>query len=379
MELSFRLNQIGVVNAWPRKFSDGYGSSTLSLINSSGAASLASLNGQTDLQDSMCKLIHASLATSTWSKYASGWRAFYAYEQHVKKSFSWPLSKDTLRGFAVFCISEKRLKPASVKSYLSSLVCLHKIKGFANYEIKDTLVDAILKGAGNLIMSAPVPVPNTRRVMTMPLLKHLGHRLRLSGWSKETQKTIWSACLTGFFATARMGELLAPSESRFDPSSTLTWACVKYRPDNSFLIHIRLTKSGTKEGEFIDIFPFPDPNLCPVRALLSLHKSQLKAGGGKPEDPVFTYPTGRYLTTSGLNAVFRVLLSDMCDFKKDTISCHSLRAGIPSALSRFPDLMSSDDVKGWGRWSSEAYQRYTRLKIDQKREIFMKIIAALMS
>jgi hypothetical protein len=39
--------------------------------------------------------------------------------------------------------------------------------------------------------------------------------------------------------------------------------------------------------------------------------------------------------------------------------------------------MTSDDVKGWGRWSSDAYQRYTRLKVDQKRSIFEKIITAL--
>ena len=94
---------------------------------------------------------------------------------------------------------------------------------------------------------------------------------------------------------------------------------------------------------------------------------------------MFTYPSGKFLTTTALNSAFKTLLSDVCDFTQDTISCHSLRAGIPSALTRFPDLLSSDDIKGWGRWSNEAYQRYTRLKVDQKREIFMKIVTALQS
>ena len=325
----------------------------------------------------MCQLIHASLAAGTWNKYASGWRAFEAYEIFVGKSFSWPLSKDTLRGFAVYCIRERNLKPSSIKEYLSSIVCLHKIRGFANYEIKDTIVAAILKGAGNLLMCSDNPPPATRRVMTMPLLRHMGHRLGKSGWSKETTRAIWAASLVGFFGTTRMGEILAPAEFSFDESATLTWSCVKYRPDNSFLIHIRLPKSGNKEGEFIDIFPFPDVGLCPVKALLNHYKSQCKLGWGRPQDPVFILPSGKFLTTAGLNSIFRLLFEDICDFKRHTISCHSLRAGIPSALSRFPDLMSSDDVKGWGRWSSEAYQRYTRLKIDQKREIFMKIISAL--
>ena len=325
----------------------------------------------------MCQLVHASLAAGTWSKYASGWKAFQDFEAFVSKTFTWPLSKDTLRGFAAFCISHRKLKPASVKTYLSSLVCLHKIKGFANYEVKDGLVEAILRGADNLIMSSPITTINSRRVMTMPLLRHLGHKLSLSGWCTDTQLTIWAAVLIGFFGTARMGELLAQHEHSFDTSSTLTWACVQYRPDNSFLLHIWLPKSGAKEGEFIDIFPFPGHSCCPVKALLSHLQAQKKLGWGRIQDPVFTYPSGKFLTPSGLNAIFKSLLGDICDFERNSISCHSLRAGIPSALSRFPDLMSSDDVKGWGRWSSEAYQRYTRLKIDQKREIFMKISSAL--
>ena len=329
------------------------------------------------MQDNMCQLIHASLAAGTWSKYASGWRAFEAYQAFVAKRFSWPLSKDTLRGFAVYCATVRKLKPASIRSYLSSLVCLHKIRGFHNYEVKDSLVGTILKGAENLSMCSPTPVSSTRRVMTMPLLRHLGQKLRQTGWSKSTQRSIWTASLVGFFATARMGELLAPTENSFDPSATLTWSCVQYRQDHSFLIHIRLPKSGSKEGEFIDLFPFPEAGLCPVQALLNHYKSQKRMGRGRPQDPVFTYESGKLLTTAGLNSVFSSLFADICDFKRDTISCHSLRAGIPSALAKFPDLLSSDDVKGWGRWCSEAYSRYTRLKVDQKREIFMRIITAL--
>ena len=72
---------------------------------------------------------------------------FTAFESHAKTKFSWPLEKDVLRGFAVFCLSVRKLKPASVKTYMSSLVCLHKLKGFADYEVKDSLVEAILRGA----------------------------------------------------------------------------------------------------------------------------------------------------------------------------------------------------------------------------------------
>ena len=358
-----------------KKYSRGGGSGTLHLINQSGATALQSLQGRPSLQTDMGHLLHASLAAGTWSKYASGWNMFTAFESHAKTKFSWPLEKDVLRGFAVFCISVRKLKPASVKTYMSSLVCLHKLKGFADYEVKDSLVEAILRGAENLSMVAPVPPRNTRCVMTLPLLRHLGYRLRRSGWSKTTQQTIWTAAAVAFFGSTHMGEILAQAEHCFDESSTLTWACVKYRQDSdSFLLHIRLPKTGEKEGEFIDLFPYPASGCCPVAALKRHFTMQQECGRGEQQHPVFVYPSGKNLTPSGFNSSLKILLADICDFQRDTISGHSFRAAVPSALSRFPDLMSSDDVKGWGRWSSECYQRYTRLKTEQKAQIFKKIM-----
>ena len=293
------------------------------------------------------------------------------------QKFTWPLNKEVLRGFAVFCSSVKNLKPASVRAYMSAIVCLHRIKGFTTFEINDSLVNAILKGAANLLMSSPNPPSNTRRVVTIPILRHLGHKLCKSGWTETTVQNVWTAALTAFFGTMRMGELLSQKETEFDPSATLTWACVKYRPDNSFLLHVKLPKMGTVEGEFVDIFPFPHRGLCPVAALRKQFTLQQEMGRGKMSDPVFIYTSGKFLTPAGFNAVLRILLGDICDYKRDTISGHSFRAGIPSAVARCPELMSSDDVKNWGRWASGTYQRYTRLKNEEKRQIFNKIVLVL--
>ncbi len=51
-------------------------------------------------------------------------------------------------------------------------------------------------------------------------------------------------------------------------------------------------------------------------------------------------------------------------------SGHSFRAAIASALAENTTLASDTDIKKWGRWSSEAYMIYTRLKLEQKRAIF---------
>jgi len=182
---------------------------------------------------------------------------------------------------------------------------------------------------------------------------------------------VWSAGLVAFFGTMRMGELLSPADNWLDPGATLTWGDVKYREDsNSYLIHVKSPKMGTSEGEFVDIFPFTSiKGMCPVAALRKQQELQRSIGKGRRTDPVFIYPSGNYVTLDAYNKALKVLLCDIVDFNKDTISCHSFRAGLPSLISRHPDLMSSEDIKGWGRWSSEAYNRYTRLKIDQKRKI----------
>jgi hypothetical protein len=271
----------------------------------------------------------------------------------------------------------KKLQPSSTKTYLSAITHAHKLKGFTEFSIDDSMVASLLRGAERMQMVEPSGKPNNRRVMTIHLLRIIGHKLRRSGWSESSQQTVWAVCTVAFFTSARMGELLAPAEGHHDPTSTLTWACVQSRADGSFLLHVRLPKSGQKEGEFLDVFPYSQHGCCPAAALRRHAELRQAAGGGGSHEPVFTFSSGKYLTMDGLNRILRQLLADVVDWSRHSISCHSFRAGVPSALSRHPDLMTSDDVKGWGRWSSDAYQRYTRLKVDQKKTIFEKIITAL--
>lgn len=328
--------------------------------------------------DKAAQLMHASLAKETWIKYGSGWRAFQDYQEYVEEEFAWPLSERALRGFTVYCVTVRGIKASSTRAYLSALMCLQKIGGHKITRIQDDNIGSLLRGAANLGMAANKASTNNRRAMTMPLLKHLGHRLALSGWDKVTTQSIWSAGLVAFFGTARMGELLASDENWVDPTSTLTWNDIRYREEgNSYLIHIKLPKTGMPEGEYIDLFEFKGQGCCPVAALKRQWIVQKSIGRGGRGDPVFTYPSGRFVTRDSYNRALRTLLEDLVDYSRDSITCHSFRAGIPSLVAQYPELMSSDEIKGWGRWSSEAYNKYTRLKVDQKARIFQKIATVL--
>jgi len=94
---------------------------------------------------------------------------------------------------------------------------------------------------------------------------------------------------------------------------------------------------------------------------------------------VFRFSSGKNLTCSVLNKTLADLLPDFCSPGLDSVTCHSFRAGIPSILAMFPDLVSSDQIKGWGRWQSDCYMLYTRLSLLEKEQIFGKIKQALVA
>ena len=322
-------------------------------------------------------LVSASLARSTWSKYGSGWSAFCAFEAHHDTVFPWPLSPGVIRAFVVWCLSVRGLQPTTAKAYLSALRFVSLLKGFPPPPPKsDPLLAVIFSGAAHVPWSAPIR-PSTRRVVTFPLLLTIGHRLAQAGWDPISRQTVWAACTTAFFASARLGELLASSAVSHDPTADLLWRDVVFHSPTAVLLGLKSPKSADPRGEFLDLFSFPGYNCCPVLALVALWRLHTAAGMTCLDAPVFRFRSGRNLTTTHLNELLAALLADICSPGINTITCHSFRAGLPSILTLFPDLVSEDDIKGWGRWRSDAYQRYCRLQLGQKRAIFAKITTAV--
>jgi hypothetical protein len=328
------------------------------------------------------KLWNLSVAKSTWGKYNSGLNAFACFEADHCTSFPWPLTTGVFRAFATWCVGKRNLQPSTVRTYLSSLKFVHHMRGLpCDHLDKDKVMTIILRGAFNHFLMKKT-VSSTRRVVTFPLLRVLGHRIARSQWDPLSKQVIWSAATTAFFASTRLGEILASEEQDFSPSSDLLWEDVIFTDtpgSESVLIRLKQPKSGEKEGEYVDLFPFLGYNCCPVRTLRELRAQQIEAGTYHPSLPVFRFKSGANLTPSHFNTVLADLLSDLCSPGSNTITCHSFRAGIPSTVSMFPELATSDLVKGWGRWKSECYTLYTRLQLHQRAGIFGQIATALRS
>jgi hypothetical protein len=332
-------------------------------------------NAGSNLCNGYFGIVNSAIARSTWTKYSSALNTFACFEADSRKVFTWPLPITVCRAFVVWGSSVRNLSHATIKSYLSAIKFVHTIRGFhCEYISKDATINLLLTGISKIGLSRPSN--NTRRVVTIPLLITIGSRIARSPWDPLTKQVFWCAATTSFFGSLRLGEILAPSENSHSPVSDLTWNDIKASSPSSILIRIKQPKSGEKE-EYVDLFPFPTHDLCPVAALKNLQKKQEEAGVYDKNSPVFRFGSGKNLTMTHFNYILSELLSDMCQPGISKITCHSFRAGIPSTISLFPELATSDLIKGWGRWASDCYSRYTRLKLPQKHNIFQQISGAL--
>jgi hypothetical protein len=315
-------------------------------------------------------LIEASYAKATWSKHNSALNSVCRFEVIKNVRLNWPIILTDLCEYVSWALTDEKLSPNTVKSYLSSLKVAHELKNIPFYG-NNAVISAMIRGAENLKFYDNLQT-NSRKVMTIPLLKLIGHQIARSDWCDDSKITVWAACTTAFFGALRFGEILPSKTDEFCMNDTLLWKDVKFRKDRSILIHVKVDKSRNPQGSYIDLFEYKSHNCCPVETLLNLRSRK-----ENPEKPVFQFQNGKNLCSSLLNKILRELLLPVIGPVAIDITGHSFRAGLPSAMATNPGLVNDNDIKSWGRWSSESYQLYTRLKIQQKKCLFEKIVSVL--
>jgi hypothetical protein len=95
---------------------------------------------------------------------------------------------------------------------------------------------------------------------------------------------------------------------------------------------------------------------------------------GRKDLPVFAFSSSRFLCKKTFNNKLKELLGP--HLPDQAVLGHSFRAGIPSALSAMPDLVTQDEIQAWGRWSSQSYLAYTKHQHLGRRKTFDKFVAA---
>jgi hypothetical protein len=315
-------------------------------------------------------LIAASLAKSTWATHATAMNCVEAFMKSSGSTLIWPIPLNVLCKFVSWACSERKLRAQTIRTYVSSLNTIHKLKCIDS-QCNNYMVQTLIKGVENLELYSPKK-ESGRKVMTLPLLRVLGHQIATSDWSPDSKLTVWCACVTAFFGSFRLGEMLSRLEFSFNPTEILMWDDIKFRKDGSVLIHVKIDKCKNSGGSFVDLFPFECHGCCPVESLKRMKKDKFKLNS-----PVFMFANGKMLTQKILNSLIKQLLVPIFGDAAMSISGHSFRAGIASALASDPSVAMDRDIKYWGRWSSDSYLLYTKLKLNQKKILFGKIKSVL--
>lgn len=324
------------------------------------------------LSETATGLIRASVAVSTWKKHTSALRCFEMFESSNMSRYTWPLTDNVLAEFAAWAVTVRNLMPSTIKSYLSSITTIHELRGYYRENCCTPTVKRILQGSQNLKFYSDV-ANCTRKVMSMSLMKLLGHGIAKSEWELNSQQVIWTAAVVAFCGSFRMGELLSPNKYSYNKFETLLWSDISFPDKDSVLIHLKMEKSRNPKGAYIDLFRVSNIGLCPVSSLTLLKK--MSADAVKNNKPVFSFCTGKLLTRDIFINSVQNILSLYIGQEAKGIQGHSFRAGIPAAMADCPGLAEDEEIKCWGRWNSDSFLLYTRLQSNKKRAIFEKIMS----
>ena len=215
-------------------------------------------------------LVKAAYAEASWKKISNALNAYKKYCICKRLPFELPIDRNTMSDFISWAALEKKLSPDSIKSYISNIKLIHKLKGLPTDGCSSFLCKTLIRGAENLHFYSNEK-KEQKKVMSLPLLRILGHELANSNWSDHSKVVIWSTYTVAFMGSFRLGELLAKSETEFNPLETLMWQDIKFMSDDSIQIHVKVPKTRTAKGEHISLFPFPFYGCCPVAAIKNLN------------------------------------------------------------------------------------------------------------
>jgi len=315
-----------------------------------------------------------AVAAGTWDKYKSAFNKYVTYCKCNSVELKWPLVDKCINGFVLWCLGTENLAPETVKAYIFALSHLQQTLGLGRIPFsQNSIAKLLLKGAKNWkVTHEPQKKRNT---ITLPRLRKIFKVIQNSSWAPFNKTAIWSVCLTAFYGSFRIGELLAKKQSKFDKTTTLLTKNVKYEEENNvWSIFIKSPKTGNKQGENVYLFPVGKKDFCPVEALKKYVNLQTKIGLYREDLPLFRWQSGRCITIKKINKVLARIFPPRKGIK---ITGHCFRSGLISSAGNLPDIVNDTHLKGWGRWRSDTFLRYELFDMEQKKYIFKKLIQSL--
>ena len=176
----------------------------------------------------------------------------------------------------------------------------------------------------------------------------------------QHRSTSWTICLVAFWGSFRMGELLCQTKA-FSPGSDLLASDAIAISDSSLALWIRDPKVPKEFGDVVELWSIPQfVDLDPVAAFNRYWKERSKRNFPM-NTPLFLKDNGFPFTHSSFGSIFKTMLNQLpseLDLEGNKWTCHSFRSGLPTLLQMAG--FNDEEIKSWGRWSSSAFQLYTK-------------------
>ena len=327
------------------------------------------------LSSDLEKLLINSVTASTWRRHRSASNLFGKFCENFGIVCELPITIEVMRAFVTWTLTNRKLQSSTIESYISSLATMHNLAGVKCAQFsKDRCIILALNGGKNIALRQ-TDTHTTRLSMNIHLLSILGHRIAKENWDKISKQVVWTAAVVSFYTSCRMGEILPNSRTGFDASATMKWGNVKFIDQNEILMFLPYTKTTGYKGAIIDLFPINN-STCPVAALSKLKNLYKSNDLYSTKNPVFMFTSGKFLTVQKMNEILEGLLTDFTD-SLHKITCHSFRAGLPSVIAANPDKSGVQDLKEWGRWHTDSYEKYTKQDREKKRVLFYRYVNML--
>ncbi len=91
-------------------------------------------------------LIGAAFTSSTWGKLKTALNCYIKFAQSCDIIVPYPFELENLANFTAWALTENGLKPTSVKSYLSSLATIHRLRNVSDENFSNYIIKTIVRG-----------------------------------------------------------------------------------------------------------------------------------------------------------------------------------------------------------------------------------------
>jgi len=304
-----------------------------------------------ELVDNLKQLLGCALKKGSRKTYQRAWQVFFEFAQEYAPGQSVPLSVSDVALFVSY-LSAKQLAPTTISTYLSALSYVHKLQDYPD-PTKAFLIQKLLQ-SGKSTASLDVRLP-----ITLPVLHKLSKALDHTN-SSFYQRTMFKAMFfTAFYGFFRVGELT--TKTSYLGNSVVQYSDLVFLTEGSKLVAAKLTivifkHNSSKRPFHIHILRQPESaDFCPVAALRSFCALR-----GYQPGPLFCLQDGSSVYTTLFNTQLRQCIN-FCGLDATRYKAHSFRIGAASYAAERG--FSDAQIRGLGRWKSDAYKVYLRSEV----------------